>query len=690
MVAAEAEELQRLGVRPGGDEARVNAAQAVHERRGLRDEIADRQHAARPDQQVAVGVERDVAVAAEAHGLDLRGLDAGAPAAHARALRVQPRHPLGEHRAVGGCAAHVEDDALGDVGEMPRARDAGRRAGEDGLHGPLASRLLVDERAVALHDHDRRGDAQPNQRLLDGLQQLADDPEQTRVEDGRVGAGQIVQPLGQLVPADHWQVAVGADDFAHQQLVGGVAYAGIAGDGEGVHTLGQQVPNGPGDLVAVGGFQLVAADVHRPGDVAQRAPVDVLAGGGQRRHDDGAGPPALALHDGVGRQRRRERHDADLLQASRGVSGGRGPRDGFDQVAQPLVNPQHQVVVGRDGLGLGDDGAAVQVVQHAVGVRPPGVNAQAEGAGRRSASFQLARRCRSLRTSGFQPRGRFALIVAAGSRSYGSFLGAPCFVSRLEAARTALGVNTNRRQHALVPAGRRPLAGLQDEELVPFPFAVHELAQQVRVAGDALVAPPEVLGHLPGIRLILLRLGIAGVDVGGAGVVAFPAIVEVDDVGGALGAVLLGQRRETRILLQVRPAVVVLLFVVPEGADLVLVPAGGDVERARLGGELPPVGGARAQEERHAVMGPRDDDGESAGHQARHAPPAQPVAERDGVEAALGFRALDGRLGLLAQQVRPVVQPGLEQLDHDVVGRLRGQVLQFRFEYATGDDLEYH
>ncbi len=221
--------------------------------------------------------------------------------------------------------------------------------------------------------------------------------------------------------------------------------------------------------------------------------------------------------------------------------------------------------------------------------------------------------------------------------------------------------------------------------LIPAP--AQQVAQHPGIAAQPLALPAEALHDHLAQPQAWLDLGAAGVNDRHARVVALPTVLEAYDLCRRFLAELLDQFRIPWMVLGAQaPAGAVVLAV---GGQLLLMPSRGQVVGARVALELPSVLLARAQEQRQAVVNARDDHGDAAGHQPRRAPPAEPVSQAEGV--AVGLRGLvNPLLDGLAQEVGGGVQPGLEELQVNIVAALRGERGQLRFEDAAGDDSQLH
>ena len=120
-----------------------------------------------------------------------------------------------------------------------------------------------------------------------------------------------------------------------------------------------------------------------------------------------------------------------------------------------------------------------------------------------------------------------------------------------------------------------------------------------------------------------------------------------------------------------------------------VVPAGGDVEGTGVCRELLAVLLPGAEEQRHAVVDPWDDDGAVPRDQTRSPTTAEPVGDDDPLEA-LSPRTVDLCLHLLPELVGSAVKAGIQEVKSDLVRALARQCGQLRFEHATGNDLQFH
>ena len=103
----------------------------VHQRGLVDRQLADRHHLARPEEQHRTDgalVVAHVAVAAETVRVHRDRRHHRLMTAHRRTVGADDGHAVAQHRDVGGGAADVGDDRVGEAGEMSRADQAGGRA----------------------------------------------------------------------------------------------------------------------------------------------------------------------------------------------------------------------------------------------------------------------------------------------------------------------------------------------------------------------------------------------------------------------------------------------------------------------------------------------------------------------------------------------------------------------------------
>ena len=149
-------------------------------------------------------VEAHLAVAAEAAGAHVDRLHHGAPAADQRALRADRGPAVRHHGDVGGGAAHVRDDEVADARSRNPAPTT-LAAGPDRMvsTGYSSATSRPHQRAVALHDHERRIDRLLDEHLRQRLDQMPDLRREARIQHGRQRAARRIELRAQLVRAGH-------------------------------------------------------------------------------------------------------------------------------------------------------------------------------------------------------------------------------------------------------------------------------------------------------------------------------------------------------------------------------------------------------------------------------------------------------------------------------------------------------
>jgi len=434
------EEVEHRWRRTVREEGRVDRLQRLGGPRVLVAQVRQRDDPARADLEAAVDGEAHVAVAAQACGGDVRGLDTRQPSTHTSPLRADAHEPLADDGRVGGGPAHVEDDGILDAGEVLGPGDAGRRAGEHRLDRSLQRGLAVDQRPVALDHRQRRLDATAFQGHADGVDQPPDHRQQAPVEDRGIRPADEVETARKLVPADDGELRAGADGLHHLQLVGGVLDPRIAGDREGVDARRNELLHRRGHLDGVDRLELGAVDGQAPAHEAHVGPLDVRGRRQPGSQDDGSRYAAFALDNRVGGQGRGERHEPDL----RGI--------GNAQTIERLLDADQQIMGRGESLGLGDQLASAQVIQDAVGVGAAGVDAQADDL--EGLVGPLSLRDREGSTRG----GRLHRLLRRRLRGW----------SR----------DVDGGEDAVIPGEDAALAGAEDEDRVILELAGEELAQQ--------------------------------------------------------------------------------------------------------------------------------------------------------------------------------------------------------------------
>ena len=311
-------------------------------------------------------------------------------------------------RHVGGGAAHVEADGLGEArvrGRAGHADDPAGRAGQDGVLAAEARR--VGQPAVGLHE--QQPDAGELGRDLGHV--ALQDGRQVGVHHRGVAPGDQLHQRASPVRLRHLGEAGRAGEVADPRLVLRVAVAVHADHGGGPvpvpagagELAGQGVLVQRGEHLAVGGDPLVRLDDAVVEDLGEQdAAVEdarpVLVGDAQRvaeaPGDDQDGGLALPLQQGVGGDGGAEPDRADL--ADRDVlagleaeqlpdAGHRGVGIGGRVVREQLAG--HQAPVRAAGHDVGERAAPVDpefpalLVVHVARARPVRPNS---GRGRRS------------------------------------------------------------------------------------------------------------------------------------------------------------------------------------------------------------------------------------------------------------------------------------------------------------------
>ena len=311
-----------------------------------------------------------------------------------RGLPADARGQVLDQRDVRRRAAHVEGEevAVPGLGGHPRGtRHASRGAGQQQVDGVVGGHARRDEPAVAAEDRERAADARVPQLALEVGDVALDLWLHHGVGDG--GDGPLVLPqLGQDRGGQrHGQIGeLLRGDVADPLLVGGVGVGVDEADAQGLDAAAGQGPQLGADVVLVelGDHRAVTGDASPDLDgVLQRGeglglgPDDPArqAAGDERPRDlqhlaepvggHEADPGALALEDGVGRDRRPVEHVAD-----RGALDARGGARLVDAAQHP-----HGLVLGRGG-GLGAERrAGVLVDQQDVGERATHVDSEPVG-----------------------------------------------------------------------------------------------------------------------------------------------------------------------------------------------------------------------------------------------------------------------------------------------------------------------
>ena len=182
-------------------ELRVQRA-VDHLRRLLRNQ-ASGQHPARPKRQTTLQpvLQMHLAIAAKAGGMHRHRLDHGAPGANLRAGRIDHRAAATQNGHIRGSATDIRYQRRIHPSQPTRPDDGGGGAAQDCLDGAGACLCGADQRAIAAHHHEGRGNAQIAQ-LAPGLpDQPGDHADQPRIQDRRQRPLRPVQPGRQMVRA---------------------------------------------------------------------------------------------------------------------------------------------------------------------------------------------------------------------------------------------------------------------------------------------------------------------------------------------------------------------------------------------------------------------------------------------------------------------------------------------------------
>ncbi|OPZ19712.1 MAG: hypothetical protein BWZ10_00862 [candidate division BRC1 bacterium ADurb.BinA364] len=324
-------------------------------------------HPAGADGDLAA-LEGDQAVAAQAHGAHVQGADMRFPAADHRPFGANPHFAVLDAGGVGRRAADIDHDGVLPARQIARSGDAGRRTGQDGFDRPLDGRFDAHQRAVAAHDHHRRRDAAPAQRIAHLFEQRPQAGDDAGIERGRDGAQTVIQPLGDIVAANDRHSGFLAHDVAHLDFVRGIVVAGVAGDGEGFDlVLFHHRAGGAANLIRIDRRDFRSVDFHLSVQHGQRAIVDIARFVEPiRRQHQQADLLALAFDDGVGGQGGGERNQIDP---------GQMP---IAQAVQRLADADREIPFGGQRLGLAQHFSAAKIVDHGVGVGAAGVDAEAQ------------------------------------------------------------------------------------------------------------------------------------------------------------------------------------------------------------------------------------------------------------------------------------------------------------------------
>ena len=197
-------------------------------------QMRQRQHALRPDRDLPIAGEGDVAVAAQGDGEQVGGLHAGLVLADRRALDAHRDLSILDQRQIGGRAADVDHQRVVQPGEEAAADGAGRRAGVDRLDRRARGELVAHQRAVPAHHHQRRVDPPALHGPPHGDDEILQDSQQRGVQRGRGRPFHRTQ-LGRKLVAQHdRQVADARDGVVDPVLVLRVERAEVAGNRERV------------------------------------------------------------------------------------------------------------------------------------------------------------------------------------------------------------------------------------------------------------------------------------------------------------------------------------------------------------------------------------------------------------------------------------------------------------------------
>jgi len=344
----------------------------------------ERHRAAGTDDQPAFTIQPHMAVTAQARRVNVHRLDHRPPAADAGAPGVEDRPAVPQGRDIGGRASHIDrpDVALGGpnavpLDEMPGAHRAGGRPGKDRLDGPLHRPLRAHQRTVTPNDHQRRGDAQAGQRLLDVRHQFAQREDEMGVErdGGRPPHG--VELAGQLVAARHRLAGQFLDEAAHPQLMRRIAHAEVTRNGKRFHGLAAGQDRRPGRFLVQGRDFIpqpvvTAFQVHDigGGEIVFEPPLlDQFGIVADEQQTDRA---AVSFSQRVGRQRRRK---SDKRHIFRRKGGSLSLGDGKHR-ADRAADADRQIMARRQRLGARQHGARLVVHQNGIGVGAAGINAK--------------------------------------------------------------------------------------------------------------------------------------------------------------------------------------------------------------------------------------------------------------------------------------------------------------------------
>jgi len=298
-------------------------------------------------------------------------------AAHAHAVTVHHRRALGEQGHVRGGAAHIQQHGAGIFRhggtQGQYAHDAGRRAGQDGLHGFLPGQGRRDGPAVGLEQTQGGPDARCLQALLHGGQKAVHDAGHGGIVIGRGDAAREIEFAGQAVPA-HGRESGSAHHVGHGQLMRGIAGRELAHAGHGPHALLFPGGAGVGQGAGIQRRHFHTAMVQTAGQDADVVP-DGETGGrqtrpGAQRQGHAVGP---ALHQGVDGQGGAHGHPVRGTQARRAL-GAEFFFQSLFQSGQCRTHRRGQIFVAGGRLGPGQD--AFRPAKHGIGMRAARIDPQ--------------------------------------------------------------------------------------------------------------------------------------------------------------------------------------------------------------------------------------------------------------------------------------------------------------------------
>ncbi len=319
-------------------------------------------------------------------------------AADRGALGIEPRHAVPKDRHIRRGAADVDDHRIPPSRQEAGAHEAGGGPGENGLDRSGGGQTGGDERAVALHHHQRGQDAPLRQQAPDRQDQAADLRDQPGVEERRDGPAGRVEPRRQLVGGGAGEPGKLSCERRHRQLVGRIADGEAADDGQRLDGWGELAdrlrrsravegrPLAPGRFVAAGNQpHRIAAERH-----FEPAALEQIGSSADQQQAHGGAP---ALDQGVGGERGR---DSDEGQVDRRAGEDLGHR---------ITDALGEVAVRRQRLG-GPDDAPLIVEQDGIGVGPAGVDAERKAQARRPLGRQGPAKRLEAGGRRFRPPGR--------------------------------------------------------------------------------------------------------------------------------------------------------------------------------------------------------------------------------------------------------------------------------------------